>query len=164
MGSRHIFNIKLTPARVLEIIFDNFTLSTSWHQALKIKRIKFVIAETYLFLLFISTLIIEKVKFTISAGYPKLLQNLPITLAIKKIKIVPIWEELYELVQAMSIKRIKFSTLLRQILRIAIANITIKKIGITAIATVGIFYTLSHWDTYYLSDLDSYYLSEMDIA
>lgn len=164
MSSKHTFNIKFTPTRVFEIIIDNFSFSLAWYLTLKIKSIKFTISQIQLLLNFVSVLKIKKIKFTMSTGFPKLLQNLPITLVIKKIKIVAIWKELYRLVQTVSIKRIKFVTTLRQLLRIVTASIAIKKIKVIAIATVAIFYTLSHWDTYYLSDLDNYYLFEMDYA
>jgi hypothetical protein len=164
MSGRHIFNVKLTPVRVFEIILDNFSFSAAWYQILRIKRIKFVIAQTSLLLRFIDTLVIKKIKFTISTGFPKLLQNLPITLSLKKIKLTAVWRELYNIIQTVSIKKIKFIGVLRQLLRITTANLVIKKIKIIATATVAVFYTLSYWDTYYLSDLDDYYLSEMDFV
>ena len=164
MSGRHTFNVKLTATRVFEIILDNFSFSAAWYQVLKIKPVRFVITQTSLLLKIINTLIIKKIKFTISTGFPKLLQNLPMTLAIKKIKLTAIWRELYKIVQTVSIKKIKFVTTLRQLLRIVTATVAIKKIKIIANATVAVFYTLSHWDTYYLSDMDNSYLSDLDMA
>ena len=51
---------------------------------------------------------------------------------------------------------------IRQLMRIPIATMVIKKIKIIANATVAIFYTLSYWDASLLTDLDSKNLSEMD--
>jgi hypothetical protein len=164
MSGRNIFNIKYTPERVFEIILDNFSFSAAWYQTLKIKRIKFTIAQTSQLSRIINTLSIKKVKLTAGTGFPKLLQNLPMELVIKKIKLTAIWKELYKIVQTVSIKKIKFVTTLRQLLRITTANIAIKKIKIIATATVAVFYTLSYWDTYYLSDLDAYNLSDMDFV
>lgn len=162
MAGRHTFNIKYTATRVFEMIINNFSVSSAWYQILKIKRIKFTIAQTSQLLRIISTLIIKKVKFTVSTGFPKLLQNLPVTLVIKKIKFIPIWHELYNVIQTLSIKKIKFVTVLRQLLRIATASLIIKKIKIVAIATVAQFKLLSYYDPYYLSDWDASNLSDMD--
>lgn len=162
MSGRHTFSIKYTATRVFEIIIDNFSFSSAWFQTLKIKRIKFVIGQVQLLLKFVNTLIIKKIKFTISTGFPKLLQNLPMTLVIKKIKLTTIWKELYRLVQTLTIKKIKFTTILRQLLRIATASIVVKKIKFVANAVVAQFITLSYYDPYYLSDWDSSNLSDMD--
>ena len=164
MSGRHTFNVKLTATRMFDIILDNFSFSAAWYQTLKIKPVRFVISKTSLLLRLINTLVIKKIKFTISTGFPKLLQNLPLTLKIKKIKFTTIWHELYRVVQTVSIKKIKFVVTLRQLLRITTATIAIKKIKIIANATVAVFYTLSHWDTYYLSDMDGSYLSDLDFV
>jgi hypothetical protein len=148
---------------VFELLIENFSSSTAWYQTLKIKRIKIAIAQTsQLIRLALSTMKIKKIKITIDNALVELLQNLPVTLYIKKIRLTAVWHELYRLVQSVVIKKISFTMVIRQLMRIPIATMVIKKIKIIANATVAIFYTLSYWDASLLTDLDSKNLSEMD--
>ena len=164
MSGRYTFNVKLTAKKIFNVNIGNFSFSSAWYQILKIKPVRFIISKTSLLLRFIDTITIKKIKFIITDNLIVLLQRLPMSLYIKKIKFTIIWHELYRIIQTLSIKKIKFAMITRQLLRIATANLAIKKIKFIANATVAVFYTLSHWDTYYLSDLDAYNLSDMDFV
>jgi hypothetical protein len=64
--------------------------------------------------------------------------------------------------QTLSIKKIKITSTMRQLLRLVNSTLNIKKIKIIALATVAQFRVLSYYDPYMLSDWDSTNLTDMD--
>jgi len=162
MSKQFNFNLKLNPTRVFELIIKNFNISDSWFATLRVKKIKFTISAVSFLINLVSNLKIKPLKITATNSLVKLLQRLPTTLVIKKIKFTPIVRYLERLVQTLIVKKITLTAPLRQILRVVTSILVIKKIKITANPTVASFYLLSHWDPYYLSDIDNEYLIDLD--
>ena len=161
MSKKHTFNVAFSPARVFELILENFSVALSWYNPVKIKAIKFT-AVVALLINIIVTQKIKRIKFTINNALVKILQNLPVTLNIKKIKFTAIMRMIEQWVQTAKIKKVKITATLRQLLRLANSTTVIKKIKFVAISTIAQFKVLSYFDPYYLSDWDASNLSDMD--
>ncbi len=162
MSKQFNFNLQLKATKVFELILNNFNISDSWFATLKVKRIKFTISATSLLIQIINTLKIKPIKLTATNSLVKLLQRLPMTMVVKKIKFTSIPRYLEKLVQTLVVKKIRITATAREILRVVSSTLVVKKIKIMAYPTVASFYLLSHWDPYYLSDIDSEYLVDLD--